>query len=255
MYRLACMVLILLAGCAAVDAPPRPEAKQPGKAAGHQADAQHARMLEQQIDLGLGYMQVGDYQRAGDKLGRALSLDPNSGPVHSALALLFELQGEYRQAEEHFQSAIRLEPGITRVRNNYGAFLYAQQRYAEAVEQLKIAAQDMFYPHRAAVYENLGAALHKLGEIKEAAESFMHATRLNPQQARALLQLAEIRLGQQELAAARQLYNRYAELADHSERSLQLCVRLSLALEDSTRAASCEFALQELQQSTGDNSQ
>ena len=242
MCQWACGILLacaLLAGCTSVDAP--------------QAQVQRQlKMLAQQIDLGVGYLRMGDYRRAREKLHRALEIEPESGIAHTTLGLLLELQGEYLLAERHFKSALRFEPDLTQARNNYGAFLYAQQRYAEAVEQLQAATEDPFYPHRAAVFENLGAAWHKLGDSDEAAQSFLHATQLNPDQPRALLELAEIRLGEQKLEEASKLYYRYANVADHSARSLRLCVKVAGALGDEPEAAACKLALQQMLSARGE---
>lgn len=226
---------VFLAGCASTDVIPTSR-KQPG------VDL----ALRKQIELGVGYLKKGDYRRAKDKLDRALEIDPGSGEAHTTLGLLFQLEGEYELAEHYFKAALSHEPGLTRARNNYAAFLFSRQRYEEAVDQLTTASEDRFYVNRVAVFENLGVAYRHLGDTTGAEQAFLKATRLDPKQPRALLELAEIRSGQGNHVEARDLYRRHLEVARHSSKSLWLCIRLSRVFRDKDEEASCGLALENI---------
>ncbi len=230
------MLAVSLAACTTTETvTPLPE-KQP----------EMGKVLEKQIELGVGYLRRGDYQRAKDKLTRALEIDPKSGVAHTTFGLLFQLEGEYELAERYFKAAIRHQPELTQARNNYGAFLFSQKRYHEAVEQLSIAAEDRFYVNRASVFENLGVAYLRIGNAEGAEQAFLRATQLNPDQARALLELGEIRFQQRNYVAARDLYYRHTRSARHSPRSLWLCVRVSRIFQNADEEASCGLALKNI---------
>ena len=126
----------------------------------------HPSRVQRQIDLGIGYLRQGDYQRAKEKLNRALEIDPKNGTVHATFGLLFQLEGEYELAERYFRDAVRYDPNSAQARNSFGAFLFARERYSEAVEQLKLAAENRFYQNRPIVFENLGVAYLRLNDIE-----------------------------------------------------------------------------------------
>ena len=226
-----CLSLVCISGCVS---------KQPG------ADAQQ-ELLQGQLDLGVGYLQNQDYPRAKDKLNRALEIDPASAPVHTTLGLLFQLEGENALAEQHFKTAIAHDDDLAQARNNYGAFLYSQQRYEEAVAQFSIAAKDKFYINRAAVFENLGVVYVTLNDQINAEDAFLTAIRLNPGQSRALLELAESRFNSGQYVESSELYNKHLRLAAHSARSLWLCIRLSDKRPISSEAETdCQLTLKNI---------
>ena len=79
----------------------------------------------------------------------------------------------------------------------YAGFLDAQGRYPEAIDQLLVAAEDRFYQSRPTVYENLGRSYLRLDDVNNAIAALERAIALNNNQSRALLELAELKLDQQ----------------------------------------------------------
>ena len=203
-----------------------------------------AEMVQRQLDLGIGYLRNGDYQRAKSNLQRALDLDPKSPIVHASLGIVFQAEGENDLAEKHYREAIRYDPESAQARNSYGAFLFSMERYAEAAEQLAQASENRYYPNRAVVFENLGRAYAKLGEIDKADYAFTRAVQLNQEQSRALLELAEIRFEQRKFAESRDLYARHVRIAPKSSKALWLCIRLARVFKDNNQEASCATALE-----------
>ncbi|MCB1692418.1 MAG: type IV pilus biogenesis/stability protein PilW [Pseudomonadales bacterium] len=208
--------------------------------------ADRDKQLKSLVDLGIGYMREGEYARAKESLNKALDLEPKSPEAHDALALVFQLEQEYDDAETHFKAALKANPSYTRARNNYGAFLYDRKRYDDAIAQLKIAGEDRFYNARSTVFENLGVIYQQVGDNKAAEESFQRSIALNPDQARALLELADIRYGQQRYVESRELYRRYGKVAQPNAKSLWLCIRISRVFSSSNEEASCALALKNI---------
>lgn len=97
------------------------------------------------VQLGLGYLQQGLTEQAKAPLGKALALDDQDVDAHAALAVVFQAQGEPALAEAHFRKALLISRGDTRIRNNYGSFLYAQGRFAEAKQMFRLASADTLY--------------------------------------------------------------------------------------------------------------
>jgi type IV pilus assembly protein PilF len=203
------------------------------------------KQIQTLVDLGVGYIRNGEYGRAKDNLNRALSIDPGSPKVHNAFGLVFQLEGEVALADMHYRKAVN-DKTFTRAINNYGAFLYAQGRFREAIDQLKIAGEDQFYQNRPQVYENLGVAYAQLGEIENAEASFFRATQLNPRQGRALLEMAEIRFVQENYVEAQDYYRRHIAASNQSAPSLWLCVRVARVFSNENDEASCSLTLRNI---------
>ena len=232
-WGIICIAVVVLCGCQSEsDLVTRPQDKQ--------------KQVAALVDLGVGYLKNGEYSRAKDNLNHALQLDYRSAPAHNALALIFQFEREFGQAEKQFKLALRYDSKFTRARNNYGAFLFGQGRFQEAIDQLKIAARDQFYDERPTVFENLGICYLQMQDKKDAEDAFVKSVALNPKQPRALLELAELRYDQKQYVISRELFQRYGRVAHANARSLWLCVRLSRVFRNSDKEASCALALKNI---------
>src|SRR3990167_2813570 len=89
------------------------------------------------VQLGIGYLQQGETERAKIPLKKALELDSSNADAHAALALVFQIEMETELADEHFRNALSASSDDTRILNNYGGFLYEQKRYPEAKERFE----------------------------------------------------------------------------------------------------------------------
>ena len=149
-------------------------------------------------------------------------------------------------ADEHFRKALSSRPADARILNNYGSFLYEEQRYKEAYERFEQAAADSLYPERSRVFESLGMTAIKLGERDLARQQLEKSLRLNRQQPRALLEMAELSYEDRHYVPARDYYDRFSLLAEQNARSLWLGVRLASVFEDRDKAASLGLQLTRL---------
>ena len=226
---MACWI-VLLAGCSSVQS-------------GSGKSANKTEIIERAIDLGIGYLQQGDYGRARENLLKALALDGDSARAHNTLAVVFQQEGEIALAETHFRRAIKIDKDFASARNNYGAFLFSQQRTKEAIEQLQIAADNRFYNRRHQAFENLGVAFLELGVVENARLAFERAIALNPTQSRALLELAVLEYDAQEFSRSRSLYQRYVDNSAQNPKSLKLCMALFRRFANNDRVASCRMML------------
>jgi type IV pilus assembly protein PilF len=202
--------------------------------------------MEALLGLGVGYIRNREYGRAKENLTKALALDPDSAQAHNLFGLLFQLEGEADLADDYFRRAIRLDPKFSMARNNYGAFLFEQGRYLEAINQLQICAEDRLYGARSQVFENLGVSYQRLGRTVEAEAAFVKSLQLNQEQPRALLELAEIRFQQRTYTEANQLFQRYGKLVQPSPRSLWLGIQLARVFNKADDEASQTLVLKNI---------
>ncbi|MFZ5934681.1 type IV pilus biogenesis/stability protein PilW [Pseudomonas putida] len=232
---LSILALSLLAGCVSGGASD-PLASRQGRTEAGRAYSQ----------LGLGYLQQGLTQQAKAPLGKALALDAGDADAHAALALVFQAEDEPALAQAHFEKALAARPGDTRIRNNYGSFLYAQQRFAEAEQMFRLASADTLYPERSRVYENLGLTALELDDRDQAHAYLTKALQLNRRQPRALLEMAELSYENRHYVPARDYYDRFSQLSDHSARSLLLGSRLARVFDEQGTLADVGQQLQRL---------
>ena len=189
------------------------------------------------VQLGLGYLQQGMTEQAKMPLSKALEIDKTDPDTHAALALVFQSEMEHELAEEAFLKALRGRPADARILNNYGSFLFQRQRYQEAYAQFQKAAADNLYPERSRVYENLGITSLRLGQREAGRQQLEKALRLNPQQPRALLEMAELSYEDRHYVPARDYYDRFSLLSGQNARSLLLGARLEHVFNDRTSTA------------------
>ena len=198
------------------------------------------------VQLGIGYMQQGQTERAKVPLKKALELDSSNADAHAALALVFQIEMEPKLADEHFRESISQRRGDARLLNNYGSFLFEQKRYQEALERYTEAAQDNLYPDRSRVFENLGLTSLQLNKREQAKTYFISSLRLNSRQPRALMEMAQLSYEDKQYVPARGYYEGYLSLAPQSARSLLLGVRLAKIFEERDNAASLGLQLKRL---------
>ncbi|WP_456269453.1 type IV pilus biogenesis/stability protein PilW [Kushneria sp. AK178] len=176
--------------------------------------------------LGMAYLQRDDLERAQQAFERAIDIAPNDPDALQGLALVYQRQGEIASADRYFQRALSTRSSFTRARNNYAAFLFGQDRIAEACEQLEQATSDLRYERRARLFTNLGQCRQRQSAYDDAVRAYQRALQLDDHLPRAWLGLAETQhqLDQQE--AARASLAHYIELVGQDNESLRLSRRL-----------------------------
>ncbi len=206
------------------------------------------------IQLGIGYLQQGAASRAKTPLRKALEIDPRSADAHAALALVFQTEMENDLADKHYREALSNRRDA-RILNNYGSFLYEQQRYSEAMERFTQATEDNLYPERARVFQNLGLTVLKLGRRDDAERYFTRSLRLDSRQPMALLELAMMAYEDKQYVPAKRYYNSFSQLAEQNARSLLLGIRLANIHQERDTAASLGLQLRRLYPGTDEYKQ
>jgi type IV pilus assembly protein PilF len=210
-------------------------------------EASPQEAMQKRVELARQYIGQGNWDDAKRNLKLAQDIDPSSPEVHEAFALVYQSTGEYELAEESFKRAISLKRDFSRARNNYAAFLYSQQRYEEAQEQLEIVVKDTLYESRPRAFINLGLCRVRLGDSEGARAAFQRALTMDRGNAIALLELAHIEYDDSNWAAAEVYLETYRRsVRQHSARSLWLGVRLAHARQDADAQASFAMALRNL---------
>lgn len=202
------------------------------------------KALETRVELARQYIGEGNWADAKRNLKIAYEIDPNNAEVHEAFALVYQSTGEYEMAEENFKKAISLNSKFSRARNNYGAFLFSQERYEEAEVQLEYVTRDTLYAARPSAFVNLGMCRQRLFDSQGAEEAFVRALAMDRTNRIALLEVATIRFEAGDYPNATRYYDTYRSVArQQSARGLWLGIRLAQASGDRDAEGSYILAL------------
>lgn len=221
--RISCLLLmvsLLLTGCVTTSDSALTRRADPDKA------------VERYVQLGLEYIKRNDLVRARKHLTRALEIDEENASAHGALGLIYHEDGENDLAEASFINALKYDSKYTQGRTYYGAFLYASQRYAEALEQFIIASKDMSYQSRDQIFTNIALCSIKLGDESAAIAAYDKTLKLDRFNGRALSGITELYIEQQNFVKAQYYYNRLVRLIKqqglkHSASSLWMGIRIA----------------------------
>ncbi len=195
--------------------------------------ASEEKAVQSHVQLGLAYIQDGDYVTARQRLDRALEINPKSAGAHAAMGLVFQRQGEPELAEASFKKALAFDAGYTRGRTYYAAFLFERDRFEDAAKQLEVAGEDTTFSDRAQVFANLGRTYARLERPEKALVAYQRSISLGrapqPNVVLAISQLHQL-LGDDALAWRR--YSQFLDLirqgkANHSPGSLRLGIELA----------------------------
>ena len=115
----------LLAGCVSSDGSKPLKQRRPDQ----------KRPPSTNIQLGIAYLQQGNYPLAREKLERSLKQNPKDPDVHTSLGLLYDRTGDPKLADKHFREALRLAPNNPDISNNYAIYLCKNGRVEEGVER------------------------------------------------------------------------------------------------------------------------
>ncbi|MDP0589826.1 MAG: type IV pilus biogenesis/stability protein PilW [Candidatus Endonucleobacter bathymodioli] len=198
------------------------------------------------LNLAKGYIEEGYVEKALKPLQRALKITPRSSDVYGMLALVYQLGGENKEAEKAFKKALNYNSDAADVQNNYGAFLFSQERFDEAYKYFSQAANNLFYDKRSRAYENMGIVAQKQNRNERAKYHFIKALKLNGKLITARLELAYILHQHGEYRSAWSHYLIFAKQSDQNSRSLWLGVQLARKNADRNAAASYGLQLEKM---------
>jgi len=127
------------------------------------------------IQLGMGYLQRHDTQRAKTKFLTALEYGPEMPESWYAMGYFLESTGNSQAAKKYYEKALKLAPTRGDVQNNYGTYLCRNGAYQAAIHHFQLAAKDPNYLDIASAYENAGLCALKMPNKSLAKKFFQQA--------------------------------------------------------------------------------
>lgn len=201
------------------------------------------RASELNAQLGLGYMQKGQYKRAQSKLEKAINFNPDNAEAYHYKAELHRRLQEYDKAEENYKKSLDIDSKNANTLNNYGIFLCDQGRYDEAYGYFKKIINDPLYLYKADAYENLGMCSYRQGKLQQAEKAFQNALAINNKMSKSILKMAQLTFDRREKAEAYSYFKRYIGLAPHTPESLWLGILIETDRGNKNAVASYKVLL------------
>jgi len=200
-------------------------------------------IAETNYNLGVAYLERGNYEKSLEKLNKALSADPNYTPTLNALGLLYQKLGKQSEAENYFKRALSKNANDPFTLNNYGRFLCETGRYDDAqISFLKAASNPLYEaPEISITNAGLCALRNDLPDIAE--QNFRNALEKNPGTPVALIQMSQLSYDQGNYLSARGYLQRYLEVARHTAGSLWLGIQVEHHLGDKNTLSSYALLL------------
>ena len=128
--------------------------------------------------LGLLCLQTGEFQRAIEYIGVALTVNPDDAQGHANIGLAFQELKQVDKAVEHFQQSIILGPNNPGTHNNLGNMFKELGQLSHAIECYQQALK--INPRFPEALHNLGSALLLSGKYAEAVACLQQALVLKP---------------------------------------------------------------------------
>ncbi|MGH8120593.1 MAG: type IV pilus biogenesis/stability protein PilW, partial [Gammaproteobacteria bacterium] len=177
------------------------------------------------LNLGLAYLQQGEYEKSLDRLNRALEADPSYTLTYNALGLLHQRLGKNEDAEQYYKKALSINANDPHTLNNYGQFLCATGHYDEAQELFSKSAANPLFESPEIALTNAGTCAMNHGHPDVAASFFREALGKNPHVPAALLQMAQLSFNNGNYPDARDYLQRYLQVNKHTAVSLWLGIQ------------------------------
>lgn len=226
---------LLVAGCAGGiggSSPTEPEIGQSRADITDQGDGRNRARAN--TELASLYYERGNLGVALEVLRTATSADPGYAPAHGMLGIVYMDLRENVLAQQSFERALRYAPNDPDINHNYGWFLCQTGKEAESTRFFLAAIRNPLYPTPWKSYSAAGQCAMKKDNLKDAADFFGRALKLEPDEPNSLLQLATIHFRTGQLDEARRLVTRYSRVVEPSAEGLWLAIRIERRIGDKT---------------------
>ncbi len=130
-------------------------------------------------NLGAVYVEIGQYNKAAQKLEEVLKLDPHDHLTHSDLGKVYALLEQDEKAKIHLQRAVDLQPDNPIYYENLGLFLMNLRLYDESIELFKRALE--IRPDFLPFWRYTGIACANSGKESEAIKYLQQYLKYAPQ--------------------------------------------------------------------------
>lgn len=178
-------------------------------------------------ELGAGYFGMGKLGIALEELTIAIKADSKYAPAYNMLGLLYMELREFDKAGENFKRSLSLDSNSSEAHNNYGWFLCQRNREDEAIGHFMSALKNPLYATPEKAYLNAGECSLKKGDDKGAEEFFLRALKFQPAPAQALWHMANLNFRNANYSEAQRYLDSFTKEGGQTRESLWLGARIA----------------------------
>lgn len=120
------------------------------------------------FQMGLSYLGENNVTSALIEFTQAEKIDPDNHELQNYLGLVYFRKNKLDISEKKYLRSIALKPDYSDARNNLAVTYLEMKRWDDAIYQLKLVTEDIFYQNQSAAGINLALALYNKGEFKQA---------------------------------------------------------------------------------------
>ncbi len=118
--------------------------------------------------MGLSYLGENNVTGALVEFTASEKIDPDNHELQNYLGQVYFRKNKLDISEKKYLRAIALKPDYSEARNNLAVTYLEMKRWDDAIYQLKLVTEDIFYQNQSAAGINLALALYNKGEFKQA---------------------------------------------------------------------------------------
>lgn len=122
------------------------------------------------FQMGLSYLGENNVTSALVEFTEAEKIDPDNHELQNYLGQVYFRKNKLEISEKKYLRAIALKPDYSEARNNLAVTYLEMRRWDDAIYQLKLVTEDIFYQNQSAAGINLALALNHKGDFKQAIE-------------------------------------------------------------------------------------
>ena len=157
-------------------------------------------MAEAYNSAGAVWLETGDSARAEAALRNAIRMQPNYAQAHNNLGNLLSGAGRFEEARYHFEAALRYKDDYVGARYNYALALTKARHLDEAQSQVEAILR--IDPRSAEGHHFLGNLFAARGQFERAIAEYRESIQVEPEFARAILDLGAALVDSGDPAAA-----------------------------------------------------
>ena len=166
--------------------------------------------MESYIIAGKAYSKMGNTNESLAFATRALEVDPNATKTQTNYAIALGNSYGWSSGASYFQKLMENYPLIIEYRVEYMKYLFEEEQYNTAKEEIKKIIE--IEPKYSQAYFYLGRILMFEGEFKSAYEAFLHSAILNPSDPKPTFYIGLLRLKERNYPLARNQFKKVLAL-------------------------------------------
>jgi Flp pilus assembly protein TadD len=165
--------------------------------------------------MGQSYFGENNYTSALVEFSEAEKLDSRNPELLNYLGMVYYRKNRYDIAEQKYLKALKIRPIYSEARNNLAVNYLEMKRWDDAIVQLKLVAEDIFYQNQDTAAVNLGLAYFGKGDFQQALAVFRSAVTTYPRDARVRLNLGRVYFALDKVEWAVAEYKKALELSNN----------------------------------------